>query len=136
VTAVLCSAIELEPRDRAVLDEVLSRWHHWAAQAASTRGFNRRSLVVGEFRVSRQWDDCNGALDAELDSSTMATVDFEVGEMQEPWRSAIHAEARNLSLGVNVFTSPRLPRDATERATVLRDARAMLTRRLSLAGVI
>lgn len=95
-----------EAERNAVLDDVLSEWHAWQLRARVGRGFSGRSPVVGEFRISRQWDDVNGALDDDLDAMRMRQVDFEVTQLADPWRSAIYALARSASTGTAVFTVP------------------------------
>ena len=118
-----------------ILDGLLCRWHQWQSTALG-RGWHRVALVVGEYRTSRQYDDANGALDDHLDSIQMRAVEFAVQQMADPHRAAIYCLARALTLGIWVFTSPRLPADATDRAVVVADARDMLTRRLQSAGVM
>ena len=120
----------------AILDDILCRWHQWASGGSVASGYASRALVCGDFRVSRQYDDVNGALDDELDHATMKSVDFQVSEMRDPWRSAIHANARALVVGAAVWSSPRLPADRVERLRVIADARVELTRRLILAGIL
>ena len=119
-----------------LLDDLLGRWHRWCQQATVGRGHASRSLVVGEYRTSRQYDDANGALDDDLERSTMKAVNFNVGEMRDPWRSAIHAQARAIHCGVLVWSSPRLPQDREARELVVQEARAMLIGRLTAAGVM
>ena len=120
----------------AQLDDILSRWHHWASNARIVKGFASRALVCGDFKVSRQYDDTNGALDGDLEDSTMKAVDFQVNEMLDPWRTAIHCNARNICAGVSVWSSPRLPQDKDARAAVVVVARGMLHKRLTAAGVL
>lgn len=120
----------------ATLDDILSRWHSWQGGYKDVRGFKGRALVVGDFRISRQYDSENGALDDDIEDQTMRQVDFEVTEMPDPYRSAIYAQARALSLGVAVFGSARLPADPKQRAAVLGLARVMLIKRLLSAGVM
>lgn len=119
----------------AILDDLLSQWHRWAAGETHSDGFASTSAGLGDWRASRQWDDQNGALDGELDKSTMKTIDFQVSQMQDPYRAAIHMNARNLSAGRVVFQSPRVP-TGLEGVNVLKTARATLTMRLVAAGVI
>jgi hypothetical protein len=119
----------------AVLDDLLARWHRWQS-AHVGRGFNRRALVVGEYVTSRQYDDTNGALDDRLDNMQMRAVEFAVGQMVEPYKAAIYANARALHCGVTVFSSPRLPPDPCERMLVVAGARQILTARLQSAGVM
>ena len=120
----------------AILDDILSRWHHWASSSRMVRGYASRALVCGDFKISRQYDDANGALDSDIENQTMKAVDFQVAEMAEPWRTAIYCHARNLCLGLAVWSSPRLPADTEARAAIVVSARAMLSRRLASAGVL
>ncbi len=120
----------------AILDDLLCRWHHWASADRFTRGWNDRALVVGEYVISRQYDDSNGALDAAIERRIMRAVDFQVSEMADPHRAAIHANARGLAHGCAVFGSARLPADREERATLVIEARLMLMRRLHKAGIV
>jgi len=120
----------------ASLDDILSRWHHWASTACMVRGFAPLAAGCWNYRASRQYDDANGALDGDLEDSTMAVVDFQVSEMRDPWRAAIHAHARNLNIGRSVWRSPRLPEDRQVRADLVREACCMLAKRLTTAGVL
>lgn len=120
----------------AILDDLLSRWHHFCSKAQHVRGYAPKALVCGDFRVSRQYDDTNGALDSDLEADVMRAVDFQVSEMADPWRSAIFANARNLCTGLVVWGSPRLPADPLQRAALIVEARIRLVRRLFSAGVM
>lgn len=119
-----------------ILSDLLERWHIWA------RGFNVcnppgadpmfRNVKSGR----RNWDSLDQIIEDDLSASTMEAIDFEVGEMPEPSRSAIYAHARNLAAKYAVWGSPRLPQDAKERALLVLDARAMLVKRLLRAGIM
>lgn len=117
----------------AILDSLLSEWHRWAQGEQHSRGFGNTSAGLGNYRPSRQHniDD----LYVDSDKSTMKTVDFQVSQMQDPYRAAIHMEAKNLAAGRHVFQSPRVP-TGIEGANILKTARAMLVIRLVGAGVI
>lgn len=119
----------------AILDDLLQSWHRWAQGEQHADGFASTSAGLSDWRCSRQWDDTNGALDGELDKSTMKTVDFQVSQMADPYRAAIHMNAKNLAAGRDVFRSPRVPA-GIEGANILKTARATLTIRLVNAGVI
>ena len=119
-----------------ILDDILSRWHSWQCGYRASRGFSPKSLVTGDYRTSRQYDDVNGALDIDIDAAIMRQVDFEIGEMADPHRTAIYCLARALALGLAVFTSPRLPDDRAELEHIVRNARGILTARLVASGVI
>ncbi len=119
-----------------LLDDILCRWHHWQQGYRGARGWSGKSLVAGDYRVSRQYDDANGALDSDIEASIMKDVDFQVTEMIDPYRTAVYVLARNLSTGVAVFSSPRLPVERIALAEVMRMARALLLTRLIAAGVV
>jgi hypothetical protein len=128
---------EMVAADRsASLDDILSRWHSWQGGYKEVRGFKGRALVVGDFKISRQYDSENGALDDEIEDQTMRQVDFQVSEMTDPHKAAIYVMARALCLGLMVFTSPRLPADPREKAIIINAARGVLIARLIEAGVI
>jgi hypothetical protein len=120
-------------RDEAI-DDLLARWHWWQGRSRVGRGFNNRSAVAGEYAISRQYDDDNGALDDDLENLTMRQVDFEVRELSDPWRSALHALAMSLCTGAAVIHSPRIMPADRERVTA--EARVRIARRLVVAGVI
>jgi hypothetical protein len=119
----------------AILDDLLSSWHRWAKGETHVDGYASTSAGLGDWRASRQWDDQNGSLDGELDKSTMKTIDFQVSQMVDPYRAAIHMNAKNLAAGRQVFQSPRVP-TGIEGANILKTARATLILRLVNAGVI
>ena len=119
-----------------ILDDLLIRWHHACTHYRHTRGFNSRAPGTDGYRPSRQYDDTNGALDHHLEASQVEAVEFEVSQRPEPHRSAIHTNARNLSTGSAVWSSPRLPADLAERAVLIWAARDMLINRLRSAGVM
>lgn len=118
------------------LDDLLSRWHWWDKHRPIQRQAKASACGFEAYRTSRQYDDANGALDTDLECSTMRQVDHEVQQMADPYRSAVYELARNISTGYSVWRSPRLPADAMARAAVIVTARKMLTLRLERAGVL
>ncbi len=120
----------------AALDDLLSRWHHWQLPDTVGKGFNARSAVAGDFRVSRQHDDTNGALYDDEENDRMRVVDFAVRQMDPEHAAALHQVARALMLGIDVFRSPRLPSDPAERAKLVDAARVVLIARLIAAGLL
>lgn len=118
------------------LDSLLCQWHQWGSVSRLGKGFNTKALVCGDYRISRQYDDVSGALDADLDDHTMRVIDFQVSEMQDPYRSAVYFLAKALTVGNSAFRSPRLPEDKIELNMVLDTARSQLTKRLVSVGVM
>lgn len=122
-----------DPIDLA-LDDLLAAWHAWSRADDPGRGYNRKALVCGDFRISRQHDDANGQLDADIDRGRVHAVEFAVRQIAEPWRWAIYGEARAICTGVAVWSHPRVPRQDQARITC--EARMQLTKRLQTAGVL
>lgn len=119
----------------AILDDLLSRWHSWArgyrpiAQSGADPMF--RNVKSG-----KSWDSTADIVEDEIEAGVLRAVDFHVGEMAEPNRSAIYCHARNCCTGRSVWMSPRLPRDPMERGAILAAAKVEITRRLMQAGVM
>lgn len=135
LTTVEADAIIAADREEA-LDDLLSRWDHWAHGEKVCRGYAPKSLVCGDFRISRQYDDANGALDDAIEDRIMRAVDAALGAMLDPWRSAMYCQARNLRLGLAVWSSPRLPRDKEGLRVVVATGRRMLIAGLTSSGVM
>ena len=119
----------------AILDDLLSRYHHWA------KGYMPVPVCSADpmFRnakAGRSYDSTDEIIEDELNGKTMQAIDFHIGEIVEPYRAALYVLARNCYTGRSVWMSPRLPKDAQERGVVIGQARTMLTARLMAAGVM
>lgn len=127
---------EINRLRHATLDDILSRLHRYQSRSKPSRGYNSKALVCGDFRTSRQYDYENGAIDAENELSEMRAVEFQVNEMDEPFRTAIHKEAQRLHIGRAVIRSPRFGLSDGEwrEKTIL--ARRIIIKRLISAGVM
>lgn len=117
------------------LDGILCDWHRWATGWTGVAAHGACAMFTG-FRSSRQWDGEGDVADAAIHNTTMKAVDFHVSEMQPTHRTALQINARNLHTGRSVWSSARLPADAQERAVLLSDARVILTKKLTDAGVM
>ncbi len=120
----------------AILSDILVRWFHWQRIYALNRGYPSQASGCGSFLPSRQYDSENGARDNDQEIERMEVVEFEVWEMPEPGRTAIHVHARALALGLSVFRSPRLPENQVQVLEIIAEAREELTRRLMGRGVM
>jgi hypothetical protein len=120
----------------AILDDLLIRWWNWKAPIQPARGFARESVGLEGYRTSRQYDDQNGALYDDEEAEIMRAVEREVNQLLSEHRIVIYVQARALTLGCMVFTSPRLPADRAEREAMLQAARFALVGRLLAAGVM
>ena len=120
---------------KAILDDLLGRWHSWAKNFSPVAP-PRFDPMFAHATSPRSWDSSDDVLDGQINSKIMAAVDFQVSEMQDPHRTAIYINARNCYTGRSVWNSPRLPADPIERGVILTEARAMLLKRLISAGVV
>lgn len=118
-----------------LLNDVLSQWWAWRPTAFADNGYYTVNTTCRLYRPSRQRDDENGALDSDQHNGRMTTVDEAIDKMEQPWRTAVEFNARNLSTGQAVWRSPRLPTDDLERAHLVLHARAKLLLLLELAGI-
>jgi hypothetical protein len=120
----------------AILDDLLIRWWNWKAPIQPARGYAREAIGLEGYRTSRQYDDQNGALYDDEEAEIMRAVEREVNQLLSEHRIIIYVQARALTLGCMVFTSPRLLADRAEREVLLQAARFALTGRLLAAGVM
>lgn len=127
---------DIERVRAAALNQILSDWHQWQIGYSHGKGFPGTAAGMEQYRVSRQYDFDNGAMDAELHGSTMKAIDFQVSEMVDPFRTAIYLNARNIAVKCNVFRSPRLPQDEIACLKIIAEARDILIGRLEKAGVM
>jgi hypothetical protein len=128
---------QLSPAESEVLDAILSLWHRWQQADKGVNGFNRKTPVIGDTRPFRtQHHSQLEQLDADLDNFQCRQVNHEVRQMEDPHRTAIYMDARNLCLGIAVWSSPRLPDSAEARAVILKYARMFLVKRLKSSGVM
>lgn len=122
--------------DDATLNDILERWHRWASDERTATGYPTTTVSCRTYRVSRQYDDNNGAMDQDIENVIMAGVDACVTSISQPWRNALHINARNLCTGLAVWRSPRLPEDDLARALMVSDARVMLVDLLRKRGLL
>jgi hypothetical protein len=118
-----------------ILDDILSRWHfhckHYSPVPIAGADPMFRNAVS-----PKGWDSTADIADDTVNTAQMKAVDFQVGEMKDPHRAAIHVLARNCYTGHAVWISPRLPADKETRVVIVLEARNMLTRKLMAAGVM
>jgi len=122
--------------DDVVLNEMLGGWHRWASDERTALGYPTRSASAMQYRASRQYDDANGALDQHVDNVVMAGIDGCINSIPQPFRNALHINARNIATGVAVWESPRLPTNELARQFMVFDAREMLFKLLRKRGLL
>jgi hypothetical protein len=118
-----------------LISDLLASWHEWASGWSDVAAHGSCAMFTG-VRSSRQWDSANDVVDGSLHNDQMKALDFIVMEMDPIHRTAIQIKARNLATGVNVWSSPRLPKDPEERAVLMLEAVNALTKRMFAAGMV
>jgi len=135
--ACVAEAHEMTERELGEhLSDLLSRWHCWAAGHVYAAGFASVNAACRMARASRQYDDENGSIDAQIDVSLLEAVDAQIEEIPQPWRTALQVQARNLATGAQVWSSPRLPSNEQARRAVLVEARRQFAARLARAELL
>lgn len=126
----------------AILDDLLSRWHHHCVTYSSvpTRGatpmFRQALRAKGEQTLDAICEDQVHQFQMEaIDTAVFGDSQWQ-GGMEAPYSYAIQIMARNAYTGRSVWLSPRLPKDPQARATIVAEARNQLTKRLMAAGVM
>lgn len=105
------------------IDHLLAEWHHWCKAEKIAIGYPGTAAGCAQYRASRQHDDQNGALDQDADNAMSQAVDGAIREMPDPWKSALHTEAKNLTSS-RVWTNPRIPAEMI--ALVTAQAKSLL----------
>jgi hypothetical protein len=118
------------------LNDLLASWHAWSSGHSFVHGYPTVCSTCRSSRASRQYDDANGGLDAQIDAVLMEAVDSVVYAISDPWRTALAIQARNLVTGVRVWNSPRLPSCEVKRRELLVVAREKLAAGLAGAGLL
>ena len=120
------------------ISDLLRRWHRWAALSESVgSGYPSECSSCKQFRASRQYDSENGAIDLDNEARLMVHVDALIEQqIREPMLSALRINARNLSTGVSVWRSPRLPENRDEVAAITMRAREQFASLLDIAGLL
>ena len=118
-----------------LLNDLLRRWHIRAVSTPPQTGYYTSNPACKLFKTSRQYDDANGALDSDQDGQVLEAVGHAIDRLEQPWRTAVEFNARNLATGFAVWRSPRLPTDDIERAQLVVDARCKLMVILRSDGV-
>lgn len=118
------------------INSLLSQWHAWSSQQIPVHGFPTVNATCRQSRTSRQYDDQNGGLDAHIDQVLMEAVDSVIDAIPQPWRTALAFQARNLHQNAQVWSSPRLPSCAVQRAGVVMEARKRFCNLLASRNLI
>lgn len=119
-----------------LLNDLLVKWHRYSAGYSFGKGYPTSDATCRQSRTSKQYDYDNGAMDASVDQSIMEAFDAAIDQVEQPWRTALSLQARNLHTGNAVWVSPRLPVDPMERGVLLMEARNKLLKALAKAGVL
>lgn len=118
-----------------LISDLLRRWHIRAVSTPPLTGYYTSNPACKLYRVSRQYDTDNGALDTDQDGQILEVVGYAIDQLEQPYKTAVEFNARNLATGAAVWRSPRLPADDIERAQLVVVARGKLLVLLRSAGV-
>lgn len=120
----------------AELDSLLRLWHQWASGFNPARGYPTSIPTRRMHTISNQYADQNGALDRQIDDVVAQAIEAEWCQMEDPHKTAIAINARNLCTGSTVWKSVRLPEDKTAIAIILIEARNIMLKRLQDAELL
>ena len=99
---------------------LLALWWRWErSHDLDGLGYPRECPSTAGYRPSRQYDSDSGADEIDALGRTAIRVAAAVHALDDPWRTAAYILARNRATGIDVWSSPRLPADKTERAVIL-----------------
>ena len=113
------------------INDVLREWYIWSRSQSAETGYPSINVTCKLWRCSRQYDDANGAFEADAHSVEMEVVDRAIEGIEHPHRGALHALARNLVTGLSVWRSGRV--DAVDALHITAQAREMLAKRLGIS---
>lgn len=123
----------------AIVDDLLSLWQRYADGYDIARGYGQASPMFRDTKSNwSPYDRENGVPEQEAERALAKAVGaalFRVPNSPQLWRTVLMFEARNLSGGVTVWNSIRLPHG--EEYEVLRiEARNKLLMELQREGCI
>lgn len=119
-----------------LLNDLLVKWHIYCAHYQYGKGYPSSDVTCRQSRTSKQYDYDNGAMDANVDNAIMEAFDAAMDKVEQPWRTALSVQARNLHTGSNVWSSPRLPSSVQERVVLLMEARNKIMKVLARDGIL
>lgn len=103
----------------------LGLWHAWSRSSdRCARGYNSVSAGFGGYRARGRWGGDCGDMDAAADAALCRAIEQAVQAVPDPWRTALHVEARNIDAPARVWRSARLDHIDIKRCT--NEARLML----------
>lgn len=121
------------------LDDLLIKWHQYREGYKLSRGYSGQDSTCKDYRAPTHFDWSNGAAEARADALEVAAVEEameHVPNTPRRWYTALAFEARNLSSGAAVWSSPVLPRNEDELEVLVLEARNKLLLELRKGGVL
>lgn len=122
--------------DHLLTDLMISHYEWSHSRQRFGKGYPTTNAACKQARASRQYDDANGALDANLDESRMQAFDEALYRVPQPYFTALQFEARNLAGEIYVWRSPRLPASFEELEVLTLESRNILLKELARDGVL
>ncbi len=120
-----------------LLNDLLVSHHEWSrGHQRFGKGYYGTNAACKQARASRQYDDVNGALDANIDEIRMKAFDEAFYRVPQPYFTALEFEEKNLASEIYVWRSPRLPQSEEELEILTLEARNILLKELAKDGVL
>lgn len=117
------------------ISHILALWHAWSkASSRVGAGYARVSPGFESHRTSRQYDDANGALADAADMQMARAVDAIISRIDEPHRTALHIEAKNIDAPGRVWANARIDLIGLEKIT--EEARGIMWARLEAENLV
>ena len=107
------------------IDDALRLWHRWASAGRPVEGYPTECPSCRMSKASRRQESQYDDAESDHANDLAALIDQIIGRMQDPYRTALHLNARNIATGHYVWVSARLPEDRQERAAIVGKARDM-----------
>jgi hypothetical protein len=101
--------------DDESLISLLVLWWRVESEWSPVEGYPAECPSCAGYRTSRQYDDANGAGEIDARGRTARHVGEVVDRIPEPWRTVLYMLARNRATGVDVWISPRIDQQQSER---------------------
>lgn len=121
----------------ATLDALLMLMHMAENADSFVQGYPKEAAGMKMYKTPNRYGSDGFTFDDEAQALHAGeTVSMIVTDMQDPYRTSLRIEARNLKTGIKAWTSARLPLCPIEREVIRSEARNMLARKLQSLGLL
>lgn len=124
----------------AKIDELLTVWHNRSSGYSFVAGYASASPMFRDVKSNWSYHDRSNGVVTDVDDRSLVraigSAIMAVPNDPEPWRTCLMLEARNLALGLSVWSSARLPADREEREVIRLEARVKFAHQARKQGVL